>query len=102
MSDRSHYPHITLDGDQPARLERLPRIRVVQIVMDQLAHGWSVDEMCRQHPELSPAEVHAAMLYYWDHRHEIDSQIRAEWQQADEDAEAPLPHAIALRLRRTA
>src|SRR4051812_45233034 len=31
------YPHIDKQEDQPARLERLPRIRVAQIVMDYLA-----------------------------------------------------------------
>lgn len=43
------YPHIEKSDNQPARLQRLPRIRVAQIVMDYLAYGWSVDEMCCQH-----------------------------------------------------
>lgn len=99
----STYPHITTDGDGPARLARLPRIRIAQIVMDHLAHGWTAEEMCRQHPYLTLAETHAAMLYYWDHREEIDSEIRDEWQQADhEAARMPLPAAIALRLRQSA
>ena len=25
--------------------------------MDYLSHGWSPDEMCRQHPYLTPAEA---------------------------------------------
>ena len=102
MSTPTIYPHISKTDGEPAHLERLPRIRIAQIVMDQLAHGWAVDEMCRQHPELTPAEIHAAMLYYWDHRQEIDSEIQAEWRQADEDAAGPLPRAIALRLRQSA
>jgi hypothetical protein len=36
-------------------------MRVAQIVMDCLAFGWSPDEMCRQHPRLALAEVHAAV-----------------------------------------
>ena len=43
------YPHIEKQSDQPARLLRIPRVRVAQIVMDYLAYGWSPDEMCRQH-----------------------------------------------------
>jgi hypothetical protein len=35
------YPHIEMPPDGVARLRRLPRIRVAQIVMDYLAHGWS-------------------------------------------------------------
>ena len=72
------YPHIEKHEAEPARLKRLPRIRVAQIVMDYLAHGWSPDEMLRQHPYLRPAEVHAAMGYYFDHQDEIDAEIIAE------------------------
>jgi hypothetical protein len=49
--------------------------------MDYLAHGWSVDEICRQHPYLKPAEAHAAMGYYFDHQEEIEREISQEWEQ---------------------
>ncbi|MEM9152395.1 MAG: DUF433 domain-containing protein [Cyanobacteria bacterium P01_F01_bin.3] len=75
------YPHIEKQGTQPARLQRLPRIRVAQIVMDYLTYGWSVEEICRQHPYLKPAEAHAAMGYYFDHQKEIDQEITQEWEQ---------------------
>jgi uncharacterized protein (DUF433 family) len=70
--------HIEKLSGEPARLSRLPRIRVAQIVMDYLAHGWSPDEMCRHYPHLTPAEAHAAMTYYYDHQAEIDAEIQAE------------------------
>ncbi len=72
------HEHIEKLAGQPARLSRLPRIRVAQIVMDYLAHGWSPDEMCRHHPHISPAEAHAAMMYYYDHQAEIDAEIQTE------------------------
>ncbi len=75
------YPHIEKPENQPARLQRLPRIRVTQIVMDYLAYGWSVEEICRQHLYLTPAEAHAAMGYYFDHQEEIDQEIDQEWEQ---------------------
>ena len=65
-------------GDEPAQFERLPQIRVAQIVMDYLARGWSPDEMCRQHPYLTQAEAHAAMTLYFDHQAEIDREIEVE------------------------
>lgn len=75
------YPHIEKPENQPARLQRLPRVRVAQIVMDYLAYGWSVEEICRQHLYLKPAEAHAAMGYYFDHQEEIDQEIIQEWEQ---------------------
>ncbi|PZO43673.1 MAG: hypothetical protein DCF15_22435 [Phormidesmis priestleyi] len=77
------YPHIEKQTDQPARLQRLPRIRVAQIVMDYLSYGWSVEEICRQHLYLKPAEAHAAMGYYFDHQEEIDQEIKQEWEQVE-------------------
>ena len=76
------YPHIEEVPGEPPRLRRLPRIRVTQIVMDYLAHGWSPDEICRQYPHLRSAEVHSAMAYYFDHQSEIDLEIRDEWEAA--------------------
>ena len=78
MATAVAYPHINKINGEPARLGRVPRVRVAQIVMDYLAHGWSPEEMCRQHPYLTIAEAHAAMLYYWDHVDEIDREIEAE------------------------
>lgn len=90
MAISLEYPYITRQDGGPARLERHPRVRVAQVVMDHLAHGWSVEEMGRQHPHLSASELHAAMLYYHDHRDEIDAEIREEWDRARrEHAEAP-------------
>lgn len=79
------YPHIEQSAGQPARLQRVPRVRVAQIVMDYLAHGWSPDDICRQYPHLQRAEIHAAMAYYFDHQAEIDAEIRQEWDAVDEE-----------------
>jgi hypothetical protein len=73
------YSHIEKIEGEPARLERLPRIRVALIAVDYLEHGWSVDEMCRRHhPYLSLAGAHAAMAYYFDHEAEVESDIKEE------------------------
>ncbi|HEX6963903.1 MAG TPA: DUF433 domain-containing protein [Lacipirellula sp.] len=91
--------HIEKIDGQPARLLRLPRIRVAQIAMDYLAHGWSPDEMCRHHSHLMPAEAYAAMAYYYDHQAEIDGEIEAELAevQAAKVAASPTPFVIRMR-----
>ena len=78
MSTVLSYPHIEKPHGEPARLTRIKRVRVAQLVMDYLSHGWSPEEMCRQHPYLTIAEAHAAMLYYWDHPDEIQGELRQE------------------------
>ena len=101
MPSELTYPHIEKPDGQPARLERLPRIRVSQIAMDYLAHAWTPDEMCRQHPNLTLAEAHAAMGYYFDHQDEIDQEIHLEIEQLREGAKdarrSPFHHRLRLK-----
>jgi hypothetical protein len=44
-------------------------------VLDNLAHGWSSEEIHFQHPHLSLAQIHAALGYYHDHKEELDAKI---------------------------
>jgi hypothetical protein len=99
MSLSFAYPHIIKEEGQPARLERIPRVRVAQIVMDYLAYGWSVEEMCRQHPYLTLAEAHTAMAYYFDHQNEIDTEIATELNDVDESRRRAIPTALEVRLK---
>ena len=98
MSTVVRYPHIEKPADGPARLERTPRVRIAQIVMDHLAHGWSAEELCRQHPYLSVAEAHAALLYYYDHLDEIDGEIRSEWEESEAARAEAMPSPFRLRM----
>ncbi len=93
------YPHIEKSDHQPAHLQRLPRIRISQIVMDYIAYGWSVEEICRQHLYLTLAEAHAAMGYYFDHQEEIDQEIRHEFQQLQEKMSQAADSPFYIRMK---
>lgn len=93
-----HYPHIRAEIGQPASLERWPRVRVAQLVMDHLGRAWSSEEIARQYPLLSPAEIHSALAYYFDHQEEIDAEIQAETKQADSAARMAHTSPLAVKL----
>jgi uncharacterized protein (DUF433 family) len=60
--------------------------RGVKVRMVAVWHEWlgmSADEIADQYG-LTLAEVHAALAYYHDHREEIDAQIRAGRELAEE------------------
>ena len=99
MSVAATYPHIEKIGGDPARLKRLPRIRVSQIVIDYLNHGWSADEIVIHYPHLKLAEVHSAMAYYFDHQAEIDGEIKLEQGLIEESRKQAPPTPVELRLR---
>jgi uncharacterized protein (DUF433 family) len=99
MSVDIAYPHIVKSASEPARLVRLPRLRVAQIAADYIARGWSAEEMCRQHPDLRLSEAHSAMAYYFDHQQEIDAELQAELDQSESARDAAMPTRLQLRLR---
>ncbi len=72
-------PHIVKPPGESARLERHPRTRVAMIAADYLWRGWSAEEIVRQYPYLTLAEVHAALTYYLDHRQDIEDELVAEY-----------------------
>jgi uncharacterized protein (DUF433 family) len=49
--------------------------KVVEVVLDKVAYGWSPEEMHRQHPHLSMAQIHSALAYYYEHQAEVDADI---------------------------
>jgi hypothetical protein len=93
------YPHIEVPENEPARLQRVPRVRVAQLIADYLAYGWSPEEMCRQHPYLTLSEAHTVMAYYFDNSDQIDRELRDELEQSKRERLIAGPSALAQRLR---
>jgi uncharacterized protein (DUF433 family) len=52
--------------------------KVKEVVLDQITYGWDAAQIHRQHPHLSLAHIHSALAYYYDHKAEIDAQIKRE------------------------
>jgi uncharacterized protein (DUF433 family) len=52
------------------------RIRVQDIYVLHELKGLSPDEILGVFPDISLADVHAAMTYFWDHREEIQQQMK--------------------------
>ncbi len=52
------------------------RVRVADIATYALMHNWSVEKIAEE-LELTPAQIHAALSYYYDHQAEIDAAIKA-------------------------
>lgn len=50
-------------------------VKVIEVVQDHLAYGWSAEAIHEQQPQLSLAEIHSALAYYYDHTAEFDDQI---------------------------
>lgn len=60
------------------------RIKVQHIAVWYERQALSPDEIVSAYPHLTLSDVHAALAYYYDHRDEIDEDIREGRRLADE------------------
>ena len=50
-------------------------IKVVELILEKTAYGWSAEELHFQHPCLTLGQIHSALACYWDHQGELDQDI---------------------------
>ncbi len=94
----TRYEHITLNED------RFPEIagttmKIVELVVEQQAYGWSPEELHFQHPYLTLGQIRSALAYYWDHREELDLGIRRRLERGSESRRAAHPSPLARMVR---
>jgi uncharacterized protein (DUF433 family) len=65
------------------------RVCVFDVVILREQNGSSPDEIVSHVPSITLADVHAALSYYYDHREEIQEEIRAERALAEEVRRLP-------------
>jgi len=72
-----HYPHLT---SNPNIANGAPLIEGTRITVRTIAGyyqmGMNVDEILATLSHLSPAQVHSALAYYFDHQDGIDADLR--------------------------
>ena len=94
----TRYEHVMLDE------ERVPKIdgttmKVVELVVEQQAYGWSPEELRFQHPYLNLGQIYSALAYYWDHREELERDIQRRLEQVDRLGGETLNSSLAESLR---
>ncbi|NEP58044.1 MAG: DUF433 domain-containing protein [Symploca sp. SIO2G7] len=75
----TEYKHIVLDERNVAFIAG-STMKVVEIVMAQMAYGWTPEEIHINHRYLSMSQIHAALAYYWDNKQELDAFIEEDLQ----------------------
>jgi len=69
------------------------RIKVSLIAILSERNRMTPDEVVEAYPHLTLAQVHAALSYYWEHRDEIEREIREEQiftEKLEEELKTPL------------
>jgi uncharacterized protein (DUF433 family) len=98
MREDMAYPHIALNSRGVPCIDGT-RHRVIDIVADHVAHGYSAAQIVEQYPDLTPAQVHAALTYYYDHQDAMDTALVASYTQAEHQRHHHTPHPKLVAAR---
>lgn len=77
------YEHIVLNQAGVPIIEGT-KTKIVEIVAEVKAYGWSLEEIHFQHPYLLLGQIHSALAYYWDNAEEIDRDLKNRIARAEE------------------
>ena len=69
-------PHIETDHSTGKPCIAGTGIRVWDVYVLHERQGKNPDEIVAAYPHITLADVHAALAYYWDHKNEIDRQMK--------------------------
>lgn len=94
----TRYEHIILN-EAGVPIIAGSTMKVVELVLEQTAYGWSPEELHFQHPYLSLGQIHSALAYYWDHQDELDQDIARRLDDVDRTQREMKPSLLGARLK---
>jgi uncharacterized protein (DUF433 family) len=94
----TRYEHIVLD-DARIPLIAGTTMKVIELVLEQHAYGWSAEELHFQHPYLSLGQIHSALAFYWDHKDELDQDIAQRYARVEELRRITPTSSLVTRLK---
>ena len=77
------YPHIRFGADGVAHLGT-SRYTVLHLAGEHYYYGWTAEELLRQHTDLRPEEIYAALGFFYDHYDEMVEKLRETAERADD------------------
>ena len=92
------YEHIVLD-ENGVPIIAGTNMKVIELVVEKIAYGWSPEELQLQHPYLTLGQIYSALAYYWDHQEELDRDIERRLKQVDRMRKALESTPLIDRLR---
>ncbi len=74
-------------------------MKVMELILDKIAYGWSPEELQYQHPHLTLGQIYSALAYYSDHQEALDREIESQLEHVDKLKKASKPTPLFDKLR---
>lgn len=96
----TEYKHILVD-ERNVPFIKETSMKVVELVTSVHAYGWSPEELHFQYPHLNMSQIYSALAYYWEHKEEIDADMKRRFEYAErlrlEAGESPLVQRLRVQ-----
>jgi uncharacterized protein (DUF433 family) len=99
-STETRYEHIALDETGVPFIVGTTT-KVVELVAERKAYGWSPEELHLQHPYLALGQIYSALAYYSDHAASLEGDLEGRLRKVDEARKAAGKSPLAARLKST-
>ena len=94
----TQYEHVILNESNVPIIAGTT-MKVIELVLEKAAYGWSPEELHFQHPYLTLGQIYSALAYYWDHRDELDRDIERRLEFVDGVQQGIEPSPLVARLK---
>jgi len=94
----TQYGHVILN-EKKVPIIAGTKMKVIQLILDKIAYGWSPEELQYQHPNLTLGQIYSALAYYSDHQEELDREIESQFKQVEKMRRSTKPAPLIDRLK---
>lgn len=98
MIVETRYEHIILN-EANVPIIAGTTMKVIELVLDYKAYGWSPEELHLQHPYLTLGQIYSALAYYWDHQEELNQNIEHRLEMIEQVRQTLKPTSLEARLK---
>jgi uncharacterized protein (DUF433 family) len=98
MIVETRYEHIILN-EVNVPIIAGTTMKVIELVLDYKAYGWSPEELHLQHPYLTLGQIYSALAYYWDHQEELNQNIEHRLEKIEQVQQTLKPTSLEARLK---
>jgi len=83
MSIATSYPHLHTDENEIVRISGT-RYKAKHLAAEHFHHGWTAEELLRQHPDLRPEQVYSVLTWFYDNYAAVVVELNASLEKVEQ------------------
>jgi uncharacterized protein (DUF433 family) len=98
MKSVDGYKYVAID-ERGIPLIKPTTMKIIELISERRAYKWGAKKQQEEHPYLILSQVHSALSYYFDHKREIENDIKRRNEFVEEMRKKMGPSLLAERIK---